>query len=138
MIDPQPLISMPASGLVIPKCITMGLAVEHAVAVRQAEIKERAKARARLEAAQRVIAEHHWIVNIVIGWADVVIAGENERDLAAQQVARVVDQPLHPGQFVDKLVGIDRIAVWQIDRSHPNPAKRGLDVTRLLVFTIAR
>ena len=137
MVDPQPLVAVPAPGLVIPEGVAVRLAVEDAVGVGQPEIEEGAEPRARFEPAQRIVAQRHRIVNIVVGRADVVVAGQHERDLAAQQFARVVDQPLHPGELVGEFVGADGIAVRQIDRGDAHLAERRFDVARLLVLVIA-
>src|ERR1700676_2250820 len=99
MIDPQPLVAVPAAGLIIPKRIAVRLRVKDAGGVGQAEMKERAEARARLDPAQRIAAPGKRIVYILVGRADVVIPGEDERYLAAQQVLDMADQPFHPGEL---------------------------------------
>src|SRR3954454_8783155 len=99
MVDAQPLVAVPAAGLVIPESIAVWLAMKDAIGVGQPEVEERAKPRARLHPAQSVVAKRHRIVNIIVRRADVIVAGEHEWDLAAQQVAGVADQPLHPGEL---------------------------------------
>ena len=50
----------------------------------------------------------------------------------------MADQALHPSELVGEFVSADGIAVRQIDRSDADLAKSGFDITRLLVFIIAR
>src|SRR5207237_853742 len=137
MIDAQPLVAVPTPGLVIPEGIAVRLAVKDAVSVGQPEVKESAKPRARFHPTQSIVAKRHRVVNIIVRRADVVVAGQHERDLTTQQFARVPDQPLHPAKLVGEFVGTDRISVRQVDRGDADLAERRLDVTRLLVFVIA-
>ncbi len=67
-------------------------------------MEQRAEARARLDPAQRVILPGGRIVDVGVGRADVVIPGENERDLAAQQFLRVADQLLHPAELIGEFI----------------------------------
>src|SRR5438270_12675004 len=70
MIDAQPLVAVPAPGLVIPEGIAVRLAMKDAIGVGQPEVEERAKPRARLHPAQSVVAKRHRIVNIIVRRAD--------------------------------------------------------------------
>jgi hypothetical protein len=84
MIDAQPLVAMPAPGLVVPESVAVRLAMKDAVSVRQSEVEERTKPRACFLSAQSVVAKCHRVVNIIVGRADVIVAGQHERDLTAQ------------------------------------------------------
>ena len=137
-VDPQTLIPMPAPRLIIPEGVSVRLRVEHAVCVGQTEIEESSEPRARFGPAESIVTEADRVVNIVVRRTNIIVAGQNERDLAAQQLAGVSDQPLHPGELVGELVGPHRIAVWQVDRSDANLAKGRLDIPRLLTVPNCR
>src|SRR5258708_38741554 len=77
MVDPQPLVAVPAASLVIPEGVAVGLAVKGAVGIGEAEMEQRPEARARLDPAQRIVAAGDRVLDILVGLADVVIAGQN-------------------------------------------------------------
>ena len=137
MVDAQPFVAMPAPGLVIPESVAVRLLVKDAVGVGQPEVKEGAKPRARFHPAQSIVAKRHRVINIIVRRADIIVAGQHERDLTTQQFARVPDQPLHPAELVGEFVGADRISIRQVDRGDADLAKRCFEVTWLLVFVIA-
>jgi hypothetical protein len=83
MINAQPLVAVPATGLVIPESVAVRLRVKDAVSVGQPEVKERTKPRARFRPTQGVFPKRHRIVNIIVGRADVIVAGQHERDFTA-------------------------------------------------------
>ncbi len=73
---------------------------------------------------------------------DVEIAGQNQRLLVFDQLARVRDEPVHESELIGVFLGAGRIAVRQIDAGDPHDAFRcwdhRLDVTRLDVRLVAR
>ncbi len=80
-------------------------------------------------------------MHVVGGRDDIVVARQRQRFLVGEELSRMVDQPIHPLQLVFELVGVDRIAVRQIDRSDAqhglSSGDHGFDITRLLVAVVA-
>ncbi len=116
----DPLVAVPAAGLVVPIGVFVRLAVEDAEGVGEPQMQERAKPGARFRLGQRVVAEGDRVVDVVVGRDDVVVAGHHERDLAPQQLPRAGIKPIHPGELVGEFVGGDRVAVGQIEPRHPH------------------
>jgi len=79
VIDPQPFVTVPAPGLIIPEGVAVRLAMEHPVGVCQPQIQQRAKLRPRFEAAQRIIAKCCGIINIIVGGGTIALH-ESEHD----------------------------------------------------------
>src|SRR6185437_2005061 len=137
VIDAQALVAIPAPGLIIPEAVAMRLGMEDAERIDQAEVEEGAEAAARFRTAQRVVAPAGGIVDVIVGRHDVVVAGEHERDLAGEQALGMRLEPRHPAKLVGEFLGIDGIAVGQIERADTQVAERRLEVARLLVAGIA-
>src|SRR6185437_175524 len=72
------------------------------------------------------------------GRHDVVVAGKHERHLACEETPGMRLEPRHPAELVGEFLGIDGIAVGQIERADTQVAERRLEIARLLVAGIAR
>src|SRR5260370_843115 len=77
VVDPRPLVAVPAARMIVPEGIALRFAMKGAVGVAEPQMKQRAESRAGLDAAQRVIPPGDRVVDILVRRADVVIPGQD-------------------------------------------------------------
>ena len=85
-----------------------------------------------LRGEQRVLLPPFGLVDVLVGGDDVVIADQQRRDAAVEQVLGVRLQAFEPGELVVELGARPGIAVGGVEVADENPANRGLDVAALL------
>ena len=83
--------------------------------------------------AERVIGEGLRTEDVDVGRADIVVTAQNEHLLAGQQCLGALVQPVHPGDLVGELVGVDGIAIGQVEAANGQRTLRRLD----LAFDVA-
>ena len=76
-------------------------------------------------------------IDVDLGRSHVVVAGQDDRHVFAQQLARMRLQAPEPRQLVVEFGPRLRIAVGQVDAADEDAADGGLDVARLIVLRIA-
>ena len=86
---------------------------------------------------QRILVPGFRRVDVEGRGRDVVVAGEDHRDLRRLQIGGMGDQAIEPGELVVELRPRLGIAVGQIDRGDEQPLDRGLDIAALAVLGIA-
>ena len=138
MIDAQAGIALPAVAQVVPERIDARVGMQFAQRVGPALLDEARVRGPALRLNERVVVPGCRRVDVDVGRGDVVVAGQHDGDVFAQQAAGVRGEPLEPGELVVELRPRLRIAVGQVDAADEDAADGGLDVARLRVVGIAR
>ena len=77
MVNAQPLVFIPASGLVIPKGVQTYLRMLGSKRISQAQITQGAKPSPSFWVTQRIPGKSIRVIHIVIRWTHIIIATQN-------------------------------------------------------------
>ncbi len=142
VVDADAVVPLPGAGLIIPERVEAAGVRRRPQGVGEAERHEFAEGLPRPRQEQRVAGPLLRMGGVDRFGNDVEVAGQHQRLLVFEELARVADQPLHEGELVGVLFRVGRIAVRQIDAGEPHDAvvRRDdrLDVTRLDIGVVAR
>src|ERR1700712_2842661 len=100
MIDSDAMVFNPCARLIIPEGVAVRLAMAGAKRVRKPQMQDATESRARFGLKKGISCPRSRVIAIVRGRNDVVIPGENQRFLMAQEVADMPIKPLQPGQLI--------------------------------------
>src|SRR6516165_4378903 len=141
MIDAQAPVLLPGAGLIIPERVLAGRIVDGPQCVGEPEAEQRLKALAGRRAEQSVIDPALGIIDIPGRRNDVEVAGQNQRLLRLEALARIFGKPRHPFELVWIFITARRVAVGQIEAGDAYHAALqchdALQKTRMGVLVIA-
>ncbi len=100
MIDPDPVVFWPGTGLIIPETVKRTLVGGRTHRVHKPKIFQTAKRLSRLRQEQRITRPGHRVVAVIRLGNHVVIASENQRLLKRQPLFGKGAKPLHPAELV--------------------------------------
>src|SRR5262245_5148836 len=111
MVDANAVVLLPSTGLVVPKCIGAGTIVSRPDCVEQPQMVEGAEFLACARQEQRVVHPARGEACVEFGWNDIEIPAENQRLFQVQALTHVVNESVHPADFVYIFLSFWRIAV---------------------------
>ena len=111
MIDAQAGVARPAVAQVAPVSVHRRVGMQRADGVAPALTEQARETRAAFRLQQRVLVVRFGLIDIAIGRHDIEIAGEHDRHVGGEQIRRMRDQPVHPGELVGEFRSGLRIAV---------------------------
>src|SRR5438445_13328257 len=114
MIDPDAGVALEGIAPVMPESVDPLVGMEVPDRVGPALSDELAIFFTRFRSEQGVLRPALRLVDVYLGWNDIIITDEDCRQLAVEQVLRVLFQPVEPGEFVVELRSRFRIAVGRI------------------------
>ena len=97
----------------------------------QAVPEQAAEAGARLRPYQRIGGRQGSGRTIVIGRADIEVAGDQARGIGLQQLLGAFGEAVEPGQLVGEARLATRVSVGQVDADDGDAVRLDLDVARL-------
>ena len=131
MVDAQAAVALPGARLVIPERVDRAVRMHRADRIGQPVPQQAAEAGAAFRPQQRVVRRQGTGRQVVIGRADIVIAGDQERSVGLQQRLGAFGEPVEPGQLVGEARLAAGIAVGQVDADDGDAVRLDLDVARL-------
>src|SRR4030095_12487861 len=100
MVDADAVVLLPGTGLIVPKRVRTRTIVSRPDCVEQPEIVEGAEFLARARQEKRVVHPARGEACVEFGWDDIEIPTENQRFFQLQAFTRVVNESVHPADFV--------------------------------------
>ena len=133
MVDPEAVIALPGTGLIIPEGPDAASRVLRRNRVGPAICQQPHISIARFGLHQRIVGHGSRCPDIAVGRDDVVIAQHRRRDFLGHDRLHPCAQPFHPGQLVLELRPRLRIAVGEVDIDDARVEDIDLEKLELLI-----
>ena len=111
VVDAEAEVAAPGAGLVVPECVGLAAGLDGAESVGEALPEHGAESGTGFGPEQGVAGRERAGGEILVGRADVVVAGEGAWLVGVEQGLGAVGEALHPAELVGKSFGAAGIAV---------------------------
>ena len=138
MIDAQPSVSAECVPKIVPERIDRLFRMPCPKCIRPSLIEKPKVRGTHLRSKECIVEPAFRLVNVTLSGNDVEVTCQNNGRSACQQVSRMSDQPLEPGDFIFELGTRARISIRKIETGDNDPVDRCLYVAALLWIWIIR